>query len=305
MRDHFGPDRLIAALAARQGGVVDHGQLREIGLSRTAIGRRIRAGLLHPKYVGVYAVGHPLLSVEGRRWAAVRACGPGAVLSHASAADAWGLRRSASAVIDVSVPDRSGRRHSGVRIHRPRALPADEVSQLGGLPLTTPARTLLDLAATGVSGRRLEAALDQAERRVGMDWADLARLLERHRSRRGTPELRDRLAEYTPGSVETLSVLEEIVLELCRDANLPLPRVNVVIEGRRRDFSWPASRLVVEADSYTWHRSPSALNDDRARDVELTLAGWIVLRFTYEQCTKRREYVQRSILRGLGPTGLR
>jgi very-short-patch-repair endonuclease len=90
------------------------------------------------------------------------------------------------------------------------------------------------------------------------------------------------------------------VLELCDEYALPRPQVNRVIEGTRRDFSWPEARLVVEADSYAWHRSPTALDDDRERDVRLTLAGYIVLRFTYEQCTKRREYVRESILRGLG-----
>jgi hypothetical protein len=302
MRDRFGPDRFIARLAAEQGGIVDHGQLRDLGLSATAIGRRIRAGLLHPQYPGVYAVGHPLLSLEGRRWAAVRACGPRAVLSHVTAADAWGLRRSSSPVIDVTVPDRSGRRHPGIRIHRPRQLPADEVCALLGLPITTPARTLLDLAAAGLRGRPLEAALDHAERRRRVDWDEVRHLLERHAGRRGTRELRATLSRYAPGSMETLSVLEEIVLELCDDYGLPRPVTNAVVEGRRRDFSWPAARLVVEADSFTWHRSPSALNDDRERDVELTLAGWTVLRFTYEQCTKRRDYVQRCIRRALGPT---
>jgi hypothetical protein len=300
MRTRISPHRAIAEIAAAQGGTIDHDQLLATGLSQAAITRRIQSGLLHPQHVGVYAVGHPLLSPLGRRWAAVRACGPGAVLSHASAGDAWGMRRSTAALIDVTVPDRSARSRPGIRIHRPRTLPADEVTTLDGLPITTPARTLLDLAATGLRGRRLEAALDHAERALRIDWADVALLIERHPRRRGTPALRAVLAAYAPGTVETLSVLEEIVLELCDDHGLPRPQVNCVIEGKRRDFHWPGARLVVEADSYTWHRSPAALNDDRERDVELTLAGWTVLRFTYAQCTKRRAYVARSIHRALG-----
>ena len=87
--------------------------------------------------------------------------------------------------------------------------------------------------------------------------------------------------------------------ELCDESGLPRPQVNIVIEGKARDFAWPRPRLVVEADSYTWHRSPSALNEDRARDVPLVLAGWRVLRFTWEQVTKRRAWVVRSLHRAL------
>lgn len=210
------------------------------------------------------------------------------------------MRRSASSLIDVTVRSRSARRRPGIRIHRPRTLPSDEVTTLNGLPITTPARTLLDLAAIGVRDRRLEAALDHAERVLRTDWAEVALVVERHPRRRGTPALRAVLAGYAPGTVETLSVLEEIVLELCDRAGIPRPTVNAVIEGRRRDFVWADRRVVVEADSYAWHRSPSALDDDRARDVELTLAGWTVLRFTYAQCTKRRAYVTTSIRRALG-----
>jgi hypothetical protein len=210
-----------------------------------------------------------------------------------------GLLRSHAAAIDVTIRAGGRARRPRIRIHWARSLPADEVTRLHGLPVTTPARTLLDLAASGLRGRRLEAALDRAERELRVDWADVRRLLDRHAGRAGVPALRETLARYAPGSVETLSVLEEIVLELCAEHGLPRPQVNAVVEGRRRDFHWPGTGLVVEADSYAWHRSPSALNEDRERDVELTLAGLRSLRFTYEQCTRRRRYVAESILRGL------
>ncbi|MEA2356744.1 MAG: hypothetical protein QOI62_4 [Solirubrobacteraceae bacterium] len=296
MRRQSPPDRLIAAIAARQGGVVARGQLRVLGLSAQAIGRRVQAGRLHAVHRGVYAVGHRGIGVSGRRWAAVLACGESAVLSHASAADLWGMRSSASPVPDVSVPRPARVRRPGIRVHSPRLLEADEVTEHDGLPITTPARTLLDLAATGLKGRPLEAALDHAERRLQLDWAEVARLLDRYPLRRGSPTLAATLSRYAPGSVETLSELEEIVLGLCDEFAIPRPQVNRIIEGKCRDFYWPERRLVVEADSYTWHRSPSALDDDRERDVRLQLAGFIALRFTYEQCTNRREYVRHSIL---------
>jgi very-short-patch-repair endonuclease len=107
------------------------------------------------------------------------------------------------------------------------------------------------------------------------------------------------LSRYVVGAVDTRSELEELVLELCDAHGLPRPHVNSVIEGKVRDFHWPGSRLVVEADSYRWHRSPSALNDDRERDVELTLAGYRSLRFTWEQVTRRRDYVADALRRAL------
>jgi Protein of unknown function (DUF559) len=267
MRQQIGADSRTAAVAAAQGGVV------------------------------AYAVG-----VVGRRWAAVLACGDGAVLSHGSAAAAWDIRAGGSPRMHVTVPTRGGRaRRDGIHVHRPRSLGLDEVTTLDGLPITTPARTLLDLASAGLRGRALEAALDAAERRRCIDWADVERLLQRYPSRPGSPALAATLSRYAPGSVETLSVLEEIVLELCDTHGIPRPLVNHVVEGRRRDFFWPHRRLVVEADSYGWHRSPSAFEEDRERDVRLTLAGYIPLRFTYIQCTQRRSYVADSILAALIP----
>jgi hypothetical protein len=274
--------------------VVSRRQLLELGLSSAAVGRRIEGGRLHPLARGVYAVGHPLVGVDGMRWAAVLALGPDAVISHGTAADAWDMRRSQSAVVHVTVAPGGRVRRPAIRIHR-TTLEPEEVTTLRGLPITTPQRTLLDLASTGLRGRALETALDRAELRCSMDFADLRRLLERHERRRGATRLAELLARYQPGSVDTLSVLEDLVLDLCDRHAIPRPLVNAVIEGRRRDFTWPHARLVVEADSYTWHRSPAALDEDRARDVELSLAGYRVLRFTYAQVTKQRGYVVRAL----------
>ena len=179
---------------------------------------------------------------------------------------------------------------------------SDEIARLDGLPITTPARTLLDLAADGLRGRPLEAALDRAELLRLVDFAELQALLARYPGRPGSRSLQATLSRYVAGSVETRSVLEELVLELCDDHGLPRPKVNFSIEGKMRDFYWPGSRLVVEADSYTWHRSPSAMNDDRERDVRLMLAGYRCLRFTWVQVTQRREYVAGALLRALATT---
>jgi very-short-patch-repair endonuclease len=145
----------------------------------------------------------------------------------------------------------------------------------------------------------LEASLDRSELLRLLDFADLQRLLARYPGRPGSSALVASLSRHAVGSVETRSVLEELVLELCDNHGLPRPKVNCSIEGKVRDFHWPGSRLVVEADPYAWHRSPSALSDDRERDVGLTLAGYRSLRFTWEQVTRRREYVAGALLRAL------
>jgi hypothetical protein len=292
----------VAAIAEAQGGVVTHEQLVTLGFGNDVINRRLLDESLHARHRGVYTVGHRLLGVEGRRWAAVLACGSGAALSHASAADAWGIRHSQTATVHVTVPDRSARRHAGITIHRPRVLPRDEVTTLpGGLPITSAARTLIDIAVDKrLRGPALERALDGAELRAHVDWGDVARLIDRYPRRAGVPALRSTLELYAPGGVDTRSALEEIALAICSRYDIPRPQTNVVIEGRVRDFYWPHARLVVEVDGYRWHRSPTAFNDDRERDTELALAGYERLRFTYDQCTKRRHWVQRSLRTALG-----
>ena len=257
----------------------------------------MRSGRLHRLHRGVYAVGHEAVGREGRRWAAVLAL-RGACLSHGSAAAAFGLTDPPS-VIHVTRPGRAGlRSRDGIRVHRPRALPGDEVTTLRGLAITTPARTLLDLSATARTAT-LATAVDRAEQLRLLDFADLHELLTRYPGRTGTPSLRALLAAYD-GPPDVRSHLERLVHELCGQ-RLPRPQVNVVVEGAVRDFAWPDHRLVVEADSYAWHRSPAALNADRERDVALTLAGWRVLRFTYAQVTRRRGWVAAALAAALSP----
>ena len=275
---------------------MSHAQLRAAGLSPEAIKRRVWSRRLHALHRRVYAVGHEALGREGRRWAAVLALGD-ACLSHGSAAAAWGIG-AAPAVIHVTVRGRTGlRSREGIRVHRPRVLPDDEATTLRGLPITTPARTLLDLAATARSAT-IAVAVDRAEQLRLIDFAELHALLERYPRRAGTPSLKAVLTSYT-GPADVRSHLERLVHDLCEQQQLPRPDVNVVIEGGVRDFAWPRQRLVVEADSFAWHRSPAALNADRERDVALTLAGWRVLRFTSAQLTRRRAWVARSLTAAL------
>jgi predicted transcriptional regulator of viral defense system len=155
-------DRRIADLAAAQHGVVHRRQLLYLGLSDSAVGRRVAAGRLHRVHRAVYAVGHPVLGAHGRWLAAVLACRPGAVLSHASAGALWEIRPSAAERIDVTLPGAGRPRAPRLRVHRARGLGTEDVTTRRGIPVTSPERTILDLAAS-LSERELEKVLDRAE----------------------------------------------------------------------------------------------------------------------------------------------
>jgi very-short-patch-repair endonuclease len=276
------PDRRVAALAARQYGVVSRRQLRDLGLSDRSITQRVAAGRLHSVHRGVYAVGHAVLVGNGDWLAAVLACGPSAVLSHAAAGALWGLRPSAATIVDVTVPGGGGRsRRNGIRIRRARSLDGQTTTK-AGIPVTTPGRTILDLAA-GLDRRGIERLLDRAENlRLG-DSIPLAALARAHTGHRGANKLVKALQDHAPGTTLTKSHLEERFLKLCRDANLPEPVVNDCVEALEADFVFAANRVLVETDSWEHHKSRGSFERDRRRDAIHAAAGWRTLRFTHRQ----------------------
>jgi very-short-patch-repair endonuclease len=285
MRGKPAPDLVIATLADAQHGVVGRTQLLEHGLSGDDVDRRMRARRLRRLHQGVYAVGHRVLTVEGRWMAAVLAGGDGAALSHASAAAAWELRRQVGGMIDVAVPTRAGRNsRAGIRLHRSGTLRIRDVTVHRGLPITTPARTIIDLART-LNGRALEAVIDCADQRGLVNFDDL---------RTANPaSLKAVLSNYRPAP--TRSELEEAFLRLCDDHGIERPETNARIEGIEVDFVWRDRRLIVEVDGYAYHRAPAAFERDRERDVRLTLAGWCVMRFTWAQITHRATWVAAAV----------
>jgi very-short-patch-repair endonuclease len=295
MRRQLDIDHSIAALAGRRHGVVSREQLRGLGLSPAAIDHRVRAGRLHVIHRGVYAVGHRVLTIEGRWIAAVLAAGAGAVLSHGSAAAAWELRPIGAGAIHVTIPATPGRAlRAGIRLHRSKTLALRHTTVHRAIPITTPVRTLIDIAAV-LKGRTLEQALDRAEQLRLVDFADLAEALAAHPTQPGSPSLQAMLCRYTAASVLTRSTLEELFLELCDDHGLPRPETNTRIEEVEVDFAWRDAWLIVEVDGYAHHRSPAAFERDRERDVILTVAGWQVMRFTYAQITRRSAWVAAAI----------
>jgi very-short-patch-repair endonuclease len=275
-------DQAIAALARDQHGVVDRAQLRALGLSDGAIDRRVATGRLHVVYRGVYAVGHTVLTPRGRWMAAVLAGGPGTVLSHAAAGALWGLRPSAATRIDITVR-RSGRAtRAGLRIHRPRDLPAAETTTHDRIPVTTPTRTILDLAAV-LPRRPLERLLDRADDLQLFALTSFDALLTAHPGHRGAHRLRAILDSHDAGTTLTRSDLEERFLAICRAHGFPDPKVNHDLAGRERDFVFPEQRLVVEIDSWRYHRSRRAFETDRYRDQTLLVAGYRSVRITDTQ----------------------
>jgi predicted transcriptional regulator of viral defense system len=227
MRDSTTPrDARLARFAARHHGVVSVGQLRSLGFDRDAIARRVEAGRLHRLHRGVYAVGHTIVPPRGRWLAAVLACGDGAVLSHRTAAAHWGIRPSAAARIDVTVPHTSGVRSTqAIVVHRSRR-PIERVTR-DGIPVTTAGRTLADLA-TALPRRPLEKACEAAEA-LELD-------VEIDPAHPGA----QRLAEIDVG-VTTRSPLEDDFLELCDRFGIPRPRVNTIVEGLLVDSAGPRS----------------------------------------------------------------
>jgi very-short-patch-repair endonuclease len=275
-------DRTVAALAAGQFGVVTYKQLEACGLRRGGIQRRVEAGRLQRLWRGVYAFGHSELRLEGRLLGAVFASGPGAVLGRRSAADHWGILRTNRAAIEVTVAARGTRaKQRGIDLHCTRRLDPSDVTALKGIPITTVARTLVDLCAV-VPPRMVEKALEQSYVLQLIAPGAIEDALERARGRK-TNALRKLLATGTRTPTLTRSELEEAFLALCRRGGLPDPEVNVHLHGYEVDFLWREQRRVVEVDGYAYHSARGAFERDRRKDVDLELAGFPVTRFTHDQ----------------------
>lgn len=260
------PDALVAQIAARQHGVVSIAQLHDAGLDKHRVRHRARSGRLHRVHHGVYAVGHRRLSREGRWVAAVLACGKGAVLSHRSAAELWGLLAPTDGRVDISIPSTPGRgTRAGIRLHRCRSLLPSLMTRKRDIPVTTVARTIADLrrSAPAVELRRAIRQADVLGLAVGADVA------------------RD----------ETRSELEHRFLALCKRHRIPAPAVNIRIGTLLVDFAWLDRRTIVETDGYKFHRGRTAFENDRARDLQLRALGYEVIRLTYRQVLDQPERV--------------
>ncbi|MEX0892959.1 MAG: type IV toxin-antitoxin system AbiEi family antitoxin domain-containing protein, partial [Gemmatimonadota bacterium] len=293
------PDSIIRRLAARQHGVVTRKQLLEAGVSVYAINYRNQKKRLRRLHSGVYGVG-PLSAPCEREMAAVLACGPTAMLSGGSAAALWELARSPGAGVPVEVTVRRAGRGSGgsLHVHVVRGMEEDERTELRGIPITTPARTIFDLAAASRDGREVERMVACGERLGLVTVAQMKRLLERHKGRPGTRVLCQVLAiEGGPAFVR--SEAESSFRRLMTDAGLTTFETNVLFEGKERDFLWRRERLVVEVDGFAFHSSRAKFQDDRRRDRDLVKANLRVIRLTWQDITAEPLAVVADIARAL------
>ena len=271
-------------------------QLHEAGMGRGAIHARVRAGRVVRLHRGVYAVGHAQLTALGWRWAAVLACGgpDRAALSHRSAAAVWDLLPS-PAQFDISTlaSARSTRR---IRVHR--GLQPSDIAHIDGLPVTTVARTLVDLTATQTA-HQTERVVHRAQHLRLLDTHAINEQLAQAQGRRTKPLIAalERLQATDPDV--TRSELEERFLTLILNAQLPRPHANARVGPYEVDFLWPDHHLIVETDGAATHATPQAFENDRQRDAELAARGYRVLRFTWRQIVYEPDSVLRAVAAAL------
>lgn len=271
-------------------------------MSDDAIKHAIQTARLHAVFRGVYAVGRRRIGERGRLFAVTLACGDGAVISHRSAAALMKLLDKGPASIDVICPGWRGRKIDGIRRHDVRRPQPWETGTFDGVPCTSPARTLVDLAGV-VGTRTLRSAFERAAARKLLD-VGAVELSIGDGGRRGTPVLRKLLDEWRPAAavLETArlkSPLEAKILPLLAKRGLPMPLTNVPVElaeGRIEvDFLWPDHRFVLEADSRAFHATDVAAERDRWRDRELMRVGYSSLRITHQQAETEAKAIADTI----------
>jgi hypothetical protein len=299
------PDERVALVAESQYGLLTYSQAIECGLTEKMIKQRLASGRWTRLHEGVYRVNGAPQSWNQRMCAAVLAAGPGAVASHRAAARLWDLDGFAKMPRELSVMRDRRPRLARTIVHCSTDLDRSLTTTRLGIPVTSPARTILDLGAV-VRRWHVERAMACAIGRRLVQYSDLAVELGRHgrRGRRGAGVLRSLLDERGFAPVEHESHLEGVLLRLVRVYDLPVPicQFEVFVGGQfvgRVDFAYPEYRVLIEVDGYEHHSSLDAFQGDRVRQNDLVEAGWIVLRFTWEDLVHRPAEVAARILRVL------
>ena len=282
-------ESVVLAFARGQQGVVSWDQIERTGLGVGWVRNRVRSGWLRRLHRGVYLVG-PLESPHSLATAAVLAAGPGAVVSHYPAAVLHDIRPPREGAIDITIPGRKARSRPGLIIHRTTLHPSD-ITRRHGIPVTTPARTLLDLAATQPTPE-LERALNQARIARLVSDPSLNEQFSRYPHHRGTAALKQATRAETGF---TRSKAERRTRALIRKARLPEPETNQHIEGYEVDLVWRTQRLIAEFDSWTFHSERSSFENDRRKDQRLVARGWRVIRITWRQLLDEPEAVIAAI----------
>lgn len=294
---HQAREYVLGELAGRQYGRVSAQQLRTLGFDADAVTHRVRSGRLHRLHRGVYAVGHVVPSPLGNRMAAVLAV-PHSFLTRRSAGAHLGLRPY-SGTPEVVVRRTGGRtRRSGIVVYRTTHLDPADTTVVDGIPVTTFARTALDLAATLQHG--LEKFLVRAEQRDLFDLRAIEAAAARAPRHRGIKPLRATIAAMHPDLALNDTDLELAMAALTEAHGLPRPSFQFPLLGHKVDFHWPEAALVAQTDGFEFHRTRTAFQDDRTQDRQLQLAGFRVLRFTWDDLTLRPAEVAHDLGRALG-----
>lgn len=267
-------------MARRQHGVLTRRDLEALGFSKMAIDHRVATGRLHLIARGVYAVGRPELTPDGRWMAAVLMCGDDALLSHRSAAELWGIGREEDRRIDVTIRRDAKITRRGIKVRRRASLPDRSVTRWRGIPVTTPTQTLIDLA-TELKPVRLERAVNQADVHDLVDPETLRRSLDAYVGMPGTRTLRTMLDRHTFRLSD--SDLEIYFRPLALAAGFPVPLTKRWVLGFEVDFHFPDHGLIVETDGLRYHRTPAQQARMVKRDQTHTSHGLRVLRFTHWQ----------------------
>jgi REase_MTES_1575/Transcriptional regulator, AbiEi antitoxin len=283
------PDARVARFAGARDGVITLAELHDCGISRHGVASRVRAGRLHRLHRGVYAVGHPRVSLRGRFRAAVLAAPDGAALSNFAAAALWTFIPWAERLVEVTIRGTGTRRIEGVRVHRSQSLQRCDVRSIAGIPVTSPARTLLDLAA-GMSAKALRRAARQAQALRLVSVRELLEICDRCAGHRGAAKLRAVVAD---GPAPTASPLEDDLLDLLDGAGIQRPEINAPLRLADLtiipDYLWRERRLAIEADSVTWHEHKLVREHDADKQAILEAHGYRVVRITHAQLVRRPE----------------
>jgi very-short-patch-repair endonuclease len=276
------------AIATEQRGFVSRDQLLQAGLTYAVIRRLVARYFLIPDHPGVFAVGHVPVDVPlARETAALLAVRSPGWLSHQSAAAVWGLTcmDDYAGPVHVTVTGGSAPRRRGVRVHRTASLDPSDRRIHNDLPVTSPARMLLDVAAD-FTDRELERAYDQVLVKRLTRESDVRRVLAAANGHRGRKRLQSVVDTHDETTL-TRSEAEERMLMLIRGSGLPQPAVNHRVHGFEVDFYWPRERLVLEVDGFRYHSTPKAFQRDRERDTILRMHAISSMRVTWHQLDER------------------